>query len=416
VVNQTTKTINQMKAIKVNYLVLLLILLSFSAFSQSVKQDVEFLASDKLEGREIGTKGEIEAAKYVAKRFKKVGLIPKGTEGFYQKFSVKPKYNPHALVKADTSKHIEGRNVIGYLDNKSATTIVIGAHFDHLGYGGEGSLSGDSAIHNGADDNASGVAIMLQLADWLKGKYTHNNYLFIAFSGEEKGLWGSNWFTKHPTLDLATVNYMLNMDMVGRLDAERKLAVYGTGTSPVWKEVLDDIASNNDIHMIAKESGVGPSDHTSFYLTDLPVLHLFTGQHQDYHKPSDDADKINYDGMKVVQQFVTDIIAKVDDKGKIEFTKTKEDESQKAPSYSVTLGVIPDYMFEGPGMRIDGVRDDKPAQKAGMQKGDVVIKVDDHEVADMMGYMKVLGMYKKGELAHVVIKRGEEELTLEVTW
>lgn len=397
--------------------IFMFLLISLYGFGQTMQKDMEYLASDKLEGREIGTKGEQTAAKYLAKRFKQIGLEPKGTDGFYQEFSVKPKYNPHAKVQADTSKAIVGKNVIGFINNNAASTVVIGAHFDHLGYGGEGSLSPEEhAIHNGADDNASGVTVMLQLAKWIQGKYTHNNYLFIGFSGEEKGLWGSNWFVKHPTIDLATVNYMLNMDMVGRLDKERKLAVYGTGTSPVWNEILEDIAKKNNVQMISKPSGVGPSDHTSFYLADEPVLHFFTGQHEDYHKPSDDADKINYEGMKTVQSFIEDVIAAVEDKGKLEFTKTKDENSRKAPKYSVTLGVVPDYMFEGPGMRIDGVREDHPAQKAGMQKGDVVIKIDDHEVADMMGYMKVLGMYKKGEKAKVVVKRGEEEITLDVTW
>lgn len=396
--------------------IFIFLLLSGYGFAQTMQKDMEYLASDKLEGREFGTKGEVLAAKYLVKRFKKIGLEPKGTDGYYQVFSVKPKYNPHAKVQADTSVAKEGRNVIGFVDNGAPKTIIIGAHFDHLGYGDEGSLSGEHAIHNGADDNASGVTVLLQLAEWIKGKYTHNNYLFISFSGEEKGLWGSNWFVKHPTIDLSTANYMLNMDMVGRLNDESKLAIYGTGTSPTWDTILGDIAQKNNVEIIKKPSGVGPSDHTSFYLADEPVLHFFTGQHEDYHKPSDDADKINYDGMKTVQSFIEDVIAAVDDKGKLAFTKTKDENSRKAPKYSVTLGVMPDYMFEGPGMRIDGVSDDRPAQKAGMQKGDIVIKIDDLEIDDMMGYMKALGMYKKGQQAKVVVKRGGEEVTLDVTW
>ncbi len=397
-------------------LLVILFLTSTLAIGQTMQKDMEYLASDKLEGREFGTEGEKKAAQYVAKRFKKIGLKPKGTDGFYQVFSVKPRYNPHAKVQADTSKALEGRNVVGFIDNKADYTVVIGAHFDHLGYGAQGSLSEETAIHNGADDNASGVTVMLQLADWLKDKYTNNNYLFIAFSGEEKGLWGSNWFVKHPTVELASINYMLNMDMVGRLDNEKKLAVYGTGTSPTWNTILSKIAESNGVKMIAKESGVGPSDHTSFYLEDEPVLHFFTGQHDDYHRPTDDADKINYDGMKTVQKFIEDVIAAVNDKGKLEFTKTKDEDSRKAPKYSVTLGVIPDYMFEGPGMMLSGVKEDRPAQKAGMLKGDVIIKIDDLEITDMMAYMKALGIYKKGDTSKVVVKRGEEEITLDVTW
>ena len=385
--------------------------------SQSLQDDIGYLADDKLEGREVGSDGEKQAAKYLVKRFKKIGLKPKGTDGYYQTFSVKPRYNPHAKVQRDTSVAIEGRNVVGFVNNDAATTVVIGAHFDHLGFGAEGSLyEGDPAIHNGADDNASGVAMLLQLAKWVQGKYTHNNYLFIAFSGEEKGLWGSNYYSKNATIDLSSVNYMLNMDMVGRLDADKALAVYGTGTSPVWMPMLEELAKEKGLKLSSKESGVGPSDHTSFYLRDLPVLHFFTGQHDDYHKPGDDADKINYAGMEQVQGYIEAVIANMDDKGKIDFTKTKDEDSRKAPAYSVTLGVIPDYMYDGTGMRIDGVRDDRPAKKAGMEANDVVIQIGDHKIADMMGYMEALGKFKKGDTAKVKIKRGEEIIELEVTF
>jgi len=394
------------------YSLVLLVTLSFNGFAQQMQKDMEFLASDKLEGREIGTAGEEAAAKYIAKRFKKLGLEPKGTDGFFQELSVKPRNNPHAKVQADTSKALVGRNVIGFIDNGAATTVVIGAHFDHLGFGSEGSLhEGDTPeIHNGADDNASGVVLLLQLAENLQGKYPHNNYLFMAFSGEEKGLWGSNWFTKNPTIDLSTVNYMINMDMVGRLSEDKKLAVYGTGTSPTWPALVETIGKDKGFDVKFHPGGVGPSDHTSFYLKDLPVLHFFTGQHEDYHKPSDDIDKINYEGIKEVQGFIEDIIANCDSKGKLEFTKTKDEDSRKAPNMSVTLGVIPDYMFDGKGMMISGVKEGRPAEKAGIQNGDIVLKMGEIEVVDMMAYMKALSEFKKGDKTKVIVKRGEEEL------
>jgi Zn-dependent M28 family amino/carboxypeptidase len=386
--------------------------------AQTIQEDIGYLASDELEGREIGTKGEEKAAKYVAKRFKKIGLVPKGEKGFYQTVSVKPRYNAHARVQVDTSQAIQGRNVVGMIDNGAATTVVIGAHFDHLGYGGEGSLaeSETPAIHNGADDNASGVAMMLQLAQWLQGKYTNNNYVFIAFSGEEKGLWGSSYYAKNPTIDLANVNYMINMDMVGRLDEEKSLAVYGTGTSPSWMPMLEELAEEQGIKLISKPGGIGPSDHTSFYLQDLPVLHFFTGQHEDYHKPTDDADKINYEGMTLVQAYIEGVISQMDDKGKIEFTKTKDEDARQNPSFKVTLGVIPDYMYDGKGMKIDGVREDKPAMNAGLIAGDVVIQIGDLAIGDMMAYMKALGSFDKGDKAMVKVKRGEETLEFEVTF
>ncbi len=396
----------------------LLVLLAFAlpGLAQTMQKDMEYLAADKLAGRETGTAGEEAAAKYLAKRFKKLGLEPKGTAGYFQEFSVKPRYNPHARVPVDTSKAITGRNVIGYIDNGAPTTVIIGAHFDHLGYGGEGSLyeGKEPEIHNGADDNASGVTVLLQLANDLQGKYAHNNYLFIAFSGEEKGLWGSNWFSKNPTIDLATVNYMINMDMVGRLSAEKDLAIYGSGTSPAWTPLLAEIGKEKGFKLKFHPSGIGPSDHTSFYLKDLPVLHFFTGQHEDYHKPTDDFDKINYAGMQEVQGFIEEVIARIDNKGKIEFTKTKDEDPNKAPKYSVALGVIPDYMYDGKGMLISGVREGRAAEKAGIQNGDIVVKMGDYQVNDMMGYMKALGKFKKGDKTIVTVKRGEEELELEV--
>ena len=258
-----------------------------------ITEDVTFLASDALEGRQTGTKGEKEAATYIENRFKQLGLQPKGTPGFLQTFSFKPKTNPHDEVKFDVNGDgtITGNNVIGFLDNNAENTIIIGAHFDHLGFGGEGSLYRDAikAIHNGADDNASGVSVLLNLAAKLITKNTGNNYLFMAFSGEEMGLLGSNYFVKNPTIDIKKVSYMINMDMVGRMKKDSTLAVYGTGTSPIFKQVLK--SHNNSFKLVQQESGVGPSDHTSFYLADIPVLHFFTGQHEDYHKPSDDSEK-----------------------------------------------------------------------------------------------------------------------------
>jgi membrane-associated protease RseP (regulator of RpoE activity) len=279
----------------------------------------------------------------------------------------------------------------------------------------EGSLyRGDTPqIHNGADDNASGVAAMLHLAKQLKTINTNNNYLFIAFSGEEMGLLGSNYFVKNPTIDLKKVNYMLNMDMVGRLNDEKAIAVHGVGTSPIFKQVL--FSNKGDFKIAEHESGVGPSDHTSFYLMDIPVLHFFTGQHEDYHKPSDDADKLNYKGMEEITQFILSIITELNDDGKITFRKTKN-ESQEVPAFKVTLGVVPDYLFSGKGMRIDGVSEDKPAQKAGMQKGDIVVKMGDYEVEDMMSYMKSLGKFEKGSTTKVSVKRGDEILVLDVTF
>lgn len=221
------------------------------------------------------------------------------------------------------------------------------------------------------------------------------------------GLLGSNYFVKNPTIDTKKVSYMINMDMVGRMKKDSSLAVYGTGTSPIFKQVLR--SHNDSFKLIQQESGVGPSDHTSFYLADLPVLHFFTGQHEDYHKPSDDSEKLNYDGMYLISEYIFNIISDLDDNGKLIFRKTKN-ESESTPRFKVGLGVIPDYLFDGKGMRIDGVSENKPAQKAGLKKGDIVIKLGDSLVTNMMSYMRALSIFEKGNTTKVVVKRGTEEV------
>ncbi|KYG79481.1 peptidase M28 [Roseivirga seohaensis] len=380
----------------------------------SIEKDIAYLADDKLEGRAIGTEGEQLAAEYIAAAFKKYGLEPKGTDGYMQPFNVKKATNPHEeAVIGDAEGGITGRNVVGYIDNGAENTVVIGAHFDHLGYGEEGSLyRGEKAIHNGADDNASGTAAMIQLARILKNKGKDKNYLFMAFSGEENGLWGSNYFSKNSTIDLGSVDYMINMDMVGRMNEEKTLAINGVGTSPVWMDKIE--AANTDtLKLVTSESGIGPSDHTSFYLQDLPVLHFFTGQHEDYHRPSDDADKINYHGIVKVVRLIERLVLSLDQEEKIAFTKTK-DESGDSPRFTVSLGVVPDYLYDGQGMRIDGVSEDKPAQKAGMQKGDIVMKLGDSTIVDMMSYMRALAALQLGDETKVEFKRGEELKTVDI--
>lgn len=389
---------------------------SLTELGISLKNDVTFLASDDLEGREIGTEGEKKAASYIADRFKAVGLSPAGTDGYFQKFEVTPSQNPHEQAKVGTggdSLTIVGTNIVGMIDNPGDELIIIGAHFDHLGYGGVSSLHrGDSLVHNGADDNASGVAVMIQLAELLKSQQLQKDVLFIGFSGEEKGLWGSNYFSKNPTIDLTKATAMINMDMVGKLDEQKSLAIHGTGTSPSWEEILNKVNSDS-IALLLRPSGIGPSDHTSFYLQDIPVLHFFTGQHEDYHKPSDDAEKLNYEGMAKIALLIDRVVGELSASEKLAFTKTK-DESRDTPRFTVTLGVIPDYLFGGKGMRIDGVTDEKPAAIAGLLKGDVVIQLGDFPVDGMNGYMEALSKFSKGDETTVKVNRDDEELTFAI--
>ncbi|MEI9943838.1 MAG: M28 family peptidase [Chitinophagaceae bacterium] len=312
-----------------------------------------------------------------------------------------------------------GHNVIGYINNNAPTTVVLGAHFDHLGYGEDGNSmlrTGEKLIHNGADDNASGTAALIELAGLLKkSKSKNNNYLFIAFSGEELGLFGSKYYVENPTIDLSTVNYMINLDMVGRLnDSTKTLTVGGYGTSPIWATVVNKDDKKLPFVIHVDSSGAGPSDHTSFYRKDIPVLFLFTGTHKDYHRPSDDADKINYEGELSVIYYVNSIIDKLNKQNqKLAFSKTRETQVSTT-SFKVTLGIMPDYTYSGAGVRADGVTDGRPAAKAGLKTGDVVIQLGENVINSMDTYMQALNKFSKGDKTKVKYKRGKETLESDI--
>lgn len=311
-----------------------------------------------------------------------------------------------------------GHNVIAFKNNHAKTTIVIGAHYDHLGfdeYGGS-LYRGDSVlIHNGADDNASGTAGVLQLATVLsKQNSTANNFLFINFSGEELGLIGSKYFTEHSTIDTSTINCMLNMDMIGRYNPDKGMEISGAGTSPQFS-FLDSMKQDGLKWKLSK-SGTGPTDHTSFYHINVPVLNFFTGTHADYHKPTDDADKLDYKKEAEILSLELRILDSISKKGTLTFTRTKEDSASSRTEFKVRLGIIPDYMYEGVGLRVDGVNEGQTADKAGIQKGDVIIKIGDFTISDITAYMKSLGAFIKGDTTDIVVKRGEEEKTLKATF
>jgi len=517
--------------------------------ADNLRNHIQYLADDKLEGRRTGTNGEKLAMEYISNQFKTIGLLPKGTDGYYQAFDVidgkqmnpstyfiindnklqagkdffvfpfssnhtiealpsialkevdmpwfvdlketveENKSNPHfdieEYIKANSKqakskgasaiifyntasiddklkfdpkdkteqsaipvlyvnneiakkyfkdasatlsiklktdigeKKRIGHNVIGYIDNGAATTVILGAHFDHLGYGEDGGSlfrTGESQIHNGADDNASGTAALIELARKLKTSTAkNNNYLFIAFSGEELGLFGSKYFTEHSTVDLKNVDYMINMDMVGRLnDSSKVVTIGGYGTSPTWGETFSLLQKERSPFIFKYDSsGTGPSDHTSFYRKDIPVLFYFTGLHSDYHKPSDDADKINYAGEQMIVEHIYKLVESLNNKGRLAFTKTRETQTSTSARFSVSLGIMPDYTFSGTGVRADGISDGRPAQKAGIKAGDVIIQLGETNVSSLENYMQALGKFKKGDKANVKFKRGNE--TLEAT-
>ena len=307
-----------------------------------------------------------------------------------------------------------GSNVIGYIDNQAPTTIILGAHYDHLGYGEDkNALDTGHVIHNGADDNASGTAALIELTKMLvKSSPKNNNYLIIHFSGEELGLFGSKHWLDDPTIAI-TPNYMLNMDMIGRYDTSHKLTIGGFGTSPTWGTYFASL-SNQQLMLKFDSSGSGPSDHASFYRKDMPVLFFFTGSHPDYHKATDDWNKINYEGEKDIVQFIHQLIIDNDSKGKLVFTKTREQATGRSTKFKVSLGVIPDYGFSGTGMRIDGVSPGKLAERTGLQAGDVLLQLGDFKFVDVQSYMTALGKFEKGEKTKLRIMRGKEEKIFDI--
>lgn len=521
---------------------------SEKAIIENLKTEINYLASDKLEGRRTGTTGEKLAYEYLTSEFQKTGLIPKGDgNSFLQAFEINEgkeilpsthlkindtilqtgrdffpfifsadgsakggaslafkekgmpwfwdikeivednRQNPHFdLIAAIRNKAVEfaekgasallifnsgnlddelkfdgkskmpqvkipvvyltknasrkylsdnsadlqidlqtafgdkkrtGHNVIGYIDNSAAQTIIIGAHYDHLGYGEDhNSLwTGKPEIHNGADDNASGTATVLELAKLLKNsKLKNNNYLFICFSGEELGLFGSKYFTENPTIPLETVNYMINCDMVGRLnDSTHTITIGGYGTSPEWGKILPQ--KTQALNVKFDSSGIGPSDHTSFYLKNIPVLFFFTGTNADYHKPTDDADKINFVGELRVIEYIENILKETNRNEKLAFSKTREPQMQTA-NFTVSLGFMPDYTYSGTGVRADGIIGGKIAQKIGMKPGDVITRLGDFTVTDINNYMAALSKFKKGDSTKLTVMRGKDQLNFNVVF
>ncbi len=316
----------------------------------------------------------------------------------------------------------KGHNVVAMRDNKATNTVVIGAHHDHLGRGQMGnSLSvGSSEIHNGADDNASGTAGLLALAKIFSKKKRWNkanNYLFIAFSGEELGLLGSKHYVAHPTYPLEKINYMINMDMIGKLDSSSKvLIINGVGTSPEWKKaiastVLDTLKIKS---IVTTEGGIGASDHTPFYLSKIPAIHFFTGQHTDYHKSSDDIPGINFSGETFVIGYISSFIKSLNKSGKLTFTETKNDDTTGRRKFAVTLGIMPDYRYSGEGVRVDGVKDNMPGKIGGLEQNDIIISFNGVFIKGMKEYMEVLSALKKGDLAPIQVKRNETVLNLNI--
>ncbi len=388
------------------------VLFAQQAEVQNIRSIITYLAADDLQGRGTGTAEQDSAANYIARYFAKIGLTPKGEDGFFQTFTSSPVHS--------TRRDISIRNVIGFLDYGKKNTLIIGAHYDHLGLGNDQNsreMKPEGLIHNGADDNASGVAGVLELARIIKtsGKAWNYNFLFICFSGEELGLLGSAYFANYPTIALADADCMLNMDMIGRL-TDKKIELSGVGTSDAWIPLFNNLNMDKNFVLTYDSSGVGASDHTSFYLKDIPVVHFFTGGHSDYHKTTDDIDKINFEGEKEILDFMYKAITKIDSLPKLTFLKTKEKKSATTASFKVTLGIMPDYMYNEGGVRADGVSEGKSGYKAGMKSGDIIVKLGKYEVKDIYAYMEALSKFKKGDKTTLMVKRDGKNIKLKVVF
>lgn len=504
-----------------SFLILLSFVLSVSAqkaktpkpdvTEQNLRNHVTYLASAKMEGRRTGEQGATFAAGYVANMFARLKLKGGvknggGKANFLQPFPYTPRNEKGEILP--NAAPVEAYNVVGILEGADAVlkneAIVIGAHYDHLGKGGMGSLVANSTeIHFGADDNASGVAAMLEMARrFAAEKKNKRTLVFVAFGGEEEGLLGSKFYIGNPALPLDKTVAMINLDMVGRLN-EDKLTVGGIGTASEWKalientnvnhsaavfpetvgaenqkikaeidralrekghlgavvEVKDDettlrgvvakgkmaeviqtameigkrktinyltedasrieefarVAATVPFALQLNEDGFGPSDHSSFYAKQIPVLFFFTGTHTDYHKPTDTAEKINYEGLTKITNYVAEIVKTIDQNPKRPtYAVAKSSGMGGRTSFNVTIGVVPSYAESNDGLLLDGVRDASPAALAGIKAGDKIVKFAGKEIRNISDYTRLLGELKADTEYEIEVVRGAERLTLKV--
>jgi hypothetical protein len=322
---------------------------------------------------------------------------------------------------------IETKNVVGVLEGSGPLadeTIVVGAHYDHLGHGGlfSGSLALLSRdIHNGADDNASGTAMVLEMARRLGRREDPlpRRLVFMAFSGEERGLLGSKYYVEHPLYPLKSTVLMVNFDMVGRLNRENELTVYGTGTSPGFDLLVDALGKSSGFTVKKIPEGHGPSDQESFVLKDIPVLFVFTGTHRDYHRPSDDTALINFPGMARIadlgELILLDAIRRPERPAFVKVERRGRQGDPGRAGVGVYLGSIPSYDDDSKGVKLSGVREGSPAEKGGLKAGDVIVKFGGKPVATIYDYTESLGHYKPDDKVEVVVRRDGQDVTLQVT-
>ena len=393
-----------------------------AADSAVIHDDIAYLASDRLEGRLTGTAGNDSAAAYIARQYAKLQLR-QGSPGYLQKFVARSAADAHAGITNGRPT----QNVIAILpgsDTKFAGQyIVVGAHFDHLGRDSQFALDPEAkdAIRNGADDNASGTAAVMQLARIFSATHPRHSIIFANFSGEEEGLLGSQWFVDHPPVPLDSIVTMVNFDMVGRLNGD-KLIIYGTATATEFQAILDsaNARSNVPFKVSGGGDGFGSSDQSSFYAKNIPVLHFFTDIHSDYHRASDDIEKINSGGEARVVDLATRVLQSIDNMpGKPSFVRIAASPRMTTSATSgsqVYLGSVPDMAAgDVPGLKLTGVRPGSPAELGGLKADDIIVEFGGVKVTDLQSYSDALYSHKPGDTVKVMIIRAGKTTEMSVT-
>lgn len=381
---------------------------TLSPAARRVLADVRFLADDRQEGRGLGTAGLERAGAYIRDGFARAGL-----QASFQDFTIPP---DAPAVMHTALGGTATRNVLAVLPGVSPTlrgeVVVIGAHYDHLGLGGFGALDPDSTgrVHNGADDNASGTAALLEIGRVLAGRRPARTIVLVAFSGEELGTLGSSFFVQHPMPQpIDSLYAMLNMDMVGRMRSARLLAL-GAATAREFPALLDSLNTPARFDLRASGDGWGPSDHAVFFATRRPVLHFFTDLHDDYHRSTDDWDKLNVAGIAQVAQFVADLAwALANRPGPLTFVDAPRPQATGGSGYGAYLGTIPDMTGSPGGVRVNGVRAGSPAEQAGLKAGDVITAIGNKQVANLFDMTEALRSHQAGDTVVIVTKRDGAE-------
>ncbi|MGD2136475.1 MAG: M20/M25/M40 family metallo-hydrolase [Gemmatimonadales bacterium] len=385
-----------------------------------IRGDVHYLAEDARDGRGVGTEGIDEAAQYIADQFRAAGLEPGGSEGYFQPFAISP--TAPGVAHTDLGGAAV-QNVIGVLPGRGALAgqvVVLGAHYDHLGMGiAAFSLEPDSVgvVHNGADDNASGSVALLETARRLaaRNEAARRTFVFVAFTAEELGTIGSQYYAAHPRLPNDSTVAMLNFDMVGRLRGD-SLVVIGVGSAEEWQALVEAANADYGLVLAWQQDPWGRSDHSSFYAQGVPVVHFFTDLHEDYHRTTDDWQKINFEGVATIAALAADLAWELAiSETPLTYVEVERPEPPATGRRRASLGTIPDMTDSPGGVRLTGVRSGSAADEAGLRAGDIIVQIDRFEVRDLQGLQTALVSLSAGDTVTIVYVRDGRRLETQAT-